>query len=178
MEHIIQNEILKFKKTKLWILGFFVLFGVIPYVHYNYLDGEYYDRVLVFSGGVNPLHLETDKDEYCPTETIYVKNSFCKTRQVESFDTTWWMSNGELKQVRTSNSTNDDVGKLPIGCYPANGLGEQFVYTRIHTIPENTHEGSYLSVGLTEHTLSGGRVRDQAYLTAPYYVKDAADCTQ
>lgn len=171
IKEIIENEVRKFQRNWGWYLVGFVLFMVVPYVHYYLLDGNLYNRVLTYTNGVDPMAMETDKTSYCPGERLLVKTSFCKNREVEGYEVNWWQSNGQLVNVRNESSTK----VLPVGCYPSDE--QQTTLSYRFTIPEDSTEGWHVAYGVTNHFLSGARRRSQEYKTEPYYVEDAASCT-
>jgi len=75
-----ENEVQKIRRGWIWYLVGAFLFGVIPFINYHYIDGVYYNQVLQFQEGIDAHALRTDKDQYCPGETLRVETAFCKTR--------------------------------------------------------------------------------------------------
>lgn len=156
-----------------WVLGFFVLFGLLPVIHFNYLDGNIYNRVLTFNDGVDPLALVTTQEEYCPGDSVYVYNNFTKNRHVEVISTFWWISNGSISLAPRDLTLTG--GQLPLGTYPRSGVGR--ISTYIHDIPYDAIPGLHLSLGLSKHRLESGQERAQEYKTLPYFVLPPEQCS-
>lgn len=171
MKEFFEHEAKKLRTSwKAHVLGFFLMV-VLPYTHFYFLDGNVYNRVLTFNDPVNPLALRTDKDQYCPGEEIKIEQSFCKNREVVGYESFWWISNGTLVEIESRSETNPE---LPRGCYPEDKEGVTLVSA--HTIPLDTKAGFHSSVGLTNHFLSGNRLRKQEYKIIPYEVLPASEC--
>ena len=172
IEDIIKIETLKFRKNWQWYIVGVIIFGFLPYFNYYQLDGEKYNRVIQFTNGVDPMALETNKQSYCPGETLYTVSSFCKTREVDSYDINWWQSNGSLELL-----VHEEAIKrfLPVGCFPSDET--KVVLNRRFEIPEHTEEGWHIALGEVVHYLPGNRPRSQSYKTEPYFVMSAAECT-
>lgn len=171
---LVQTETQKFRDHWHWYVVGVVLFVVLPTLNYYFVDGVYYNRVISYNYPVEAMALRTDKDEYCPGETIYIETNFCKNRHVENYDVQYWMSNGRLLLVETRNSLNEENGQLPLGCYPDDG--SRVFLSRLHEVPEDAEPGFHFTVGLTKHTISGGRIREQEIRTIPYSVKSRSQC--
>lgn len=174
MRHLFTHELGKMK-SQLWkILGFFLVCGVLPFLHFHYFDGVYYQRVLSFNDGVNPMKLRTQYGEYCPGDAVYVETSFTKQRPVDSVVTYWWVSNGSLVQVNATATTTGP--QLPVGDYPKVTTNRVLLF--IHNLPEAMDPGVHYSIGLSKHILINGQVREQDYQTLGYLIKKPEECNQ
>lgn len=172
MVQIFKHEITKIKSSLSWVVGFFLVLGVLPYLHFHVLDGEVYNRVLTFNDGVDPSALHTELEAYCPGDPVYIKNNFTKNRPVSAVYTYWWISNGSLKLALTDTSLAN--GQLPLGSYPPLEKGRILTYA--HQIPEDADPGLHVSVGLSTHVLLNGETREQNYRTLRYLVKSQEEC--
>lgn len=155
---------------KAFAIGFLFLF-VIPQLYWE-ADGRYFNRVIVFTYGVDPLAFEVSQAEYCPGDSVKIYTSFCKTREVLSANTDWWIANGELIPVQENQENKNPASLLATGCFGK----DKPVLLRIHDIPLDLSEGYHYSVGATTHVLTNGEVRHLDLLTKPYYVKSEAEC--
>lgn len=165
----IEYEGKKFKRNWKWyILGAF-LFGVLPYLNYQFIDGVYYNQVLQWQEGINPTALRTDKDQYCPGEILRIETAFCKTRETLDIERSMYISNGALIQI----DIPENVPELPIGCYPEEGV----VIATLHEIPLNTAPGFHFTLGRAQYTIEGNRLRNQSWRTIPYMVKPEDECS-
>lgn len=166
----LNREVSKLKRNwPAYFLGF-ILFGVLPYINYYFIDGVYYNKVLEFQNGVDPQALRTDKDEYCPGEKLRVETAFCKTRNTIDIERSMYMSNGNLLPL----DVPEEVAELPIGCVPVDG---GVTIATLHTIPVDTLPGFHVTVGNNQYTIEGNRKRQQDYKTIPYMVLPAEECT-
>lgn len=144
-------------KIMIWI----ILVGGSYLVYLDKIDGIYFNKVIEFTNGIDPLALETVKKDYKRGEMVQAYTAVCKTRNAIGM-TKWTLYNEKLVIFADGETRN-----LPIGCYP-NGTGK--IIFDIKPVPLDAAYGKHVFGGTSVNTLPDGRTRTYDLKTLPFNV--------
>lgn len=139
-----------------------VVAGVPFLLHFYWLDGIEYNRVITMTQGVDSLNLQLEKTEYQKGEMVYGYTSFCNNRDV--YGQISWNLLNEMVVTFAPNP----LKRLPIGCYPE--TQDHLLKFEIKEIPKNASKGEHYFTGISCYTLPGDRQRCMEWKTQKFNV--------